>query len=412
MPLVMAVPAPVFAMGGEGDAHIAHKDKDSEDDEIFESTRNSLLKLSSVLKRKRSLSLSDCGGPSNKFPDIEDTNDNIMKDDSCGCTSGAQGERVASDSHADDDDNMDSDDGPRRPMLDCYQPKMYGEKKRDFQKQWFSKHRWLGYNQQSATGYCYPCQKYTKSSFRFSDWKHSEYLNQHSATHNHITAMMKWNDNLEAVEKNKSILTQLDSHHAAEVKENRNHIKIIFETVAFLGKQNIPFRGHKEDRSNLTELSDINRGNFLEILNLQSTHSPFLRERLKMITKNKRHGQWTSHMIQNEIISLLADFTRKEIVEEINNDKTGDVVIGVISDETSDITRHEQISLVISYIDKLGNKCESFLGFIQTEKTDGAHLYKLISEEMKKIGLSLFTVVGLGFDGAGNMAGVNKVVVI
>ena len=47
MPLVMAVPAPVFAMGGEGDAHIAHKDKDSEDDEIFESTRNSLLKLSS-----------------------------------------------------------------------------------------------------------------------------------------------------------------------------------------------------------------------------------------------------------------------------------------------------------------------------------------------------------------------------
>ena len=103
MPLVMAVPAPVFAMGGEGDAHIAHKDKDSEDDEIFESTRNSLLKLSSVLKRKQSLSLSDCGGPSNKFPDIEDTNDNIMKDDSCGCTSGAQGERVASDSHADDD---------------------------------------------------------------------------------------------------------------------------------------------------------------------------------------------------------------------------------------------------------------------------------------------------------------------
>ena len=45
---------------------------------------------------------------------------------------------------------------------------------------------------------------------------------------------MKWNDNLEAVEKNKSILTQLDSHHAVEVKENRNHIKIIFETVAFL----------------------------------------------------------------------------------------------------------------------------------------------------------------------------------
>ena len=150
-------------------------------------------------------------------------------------------------------------------------------------------------------------------------------------------------------------------------------------------------------------------GNFLKILCLQSSHSSFLRERLETITKNKRHGQWTSYKIQNEIISLLADFTRKKIVEEINNDKTGDIVIAVIADETSDITRHEQISLVISYIDKDGIKRESFLGFIQTEKTDGAHLFKLITEEMLRLGLHLDTVVGLGFDGAGNMSGVNKV---
>ena len=78
--------------------------------------------------------------------------------------------------------------------------------------------------------------------------------------------MMKWHDNLEAVEKNKSVLTQLDSHHAAKVKENRDYVKILIDTIAFLGKQNIPFRGHEEDRSNLTQLSEVNRGNFLEIL--------------------------------------------------------------------------------------------------------------------------------------------------
>ena len=43
MRLAMAVPAPVFAMGGEVDAHIAHMDKETDYDEIFESTRNSLL---------------------------------------------------------------------------------------------------------------------------------------------------------------------------------------------------------------------------------------------------------------------------------------------------------------------------------------------------------------------------------
>ena len=80
-------------------------------------------------------------------------------------------------------------------------------------------------------------------------------------------------------------------------------------------------------------------------------------------------------------------------------------MIGVISDETQD----KQISLVISYIDNDFIKRECFLGFIQTEKTDGAQLYKLITEEMLRFGLHMDTVVGLGFDGARNMAAVNKV---
>ena len=54
--------------------------------------------------------------------------------------------------------------------------------------------------------------------------------------------------------------------------------------------------------------------------------------------------------------------------KHVVKDKTGDIVIGVISDET-----------------------------------------KLITEEMLRLGLHLDTVVGLGFDGARNMAAVNKV---
>ena len=57
-------------------------------------------------------------------------------------------------------------------------------------------------------------------------------------------------------------------------------------------------------------------------------------------------------------------FVKRKIVSEINNDSSGDTFIGVISDETSDISRYEQISLVISYIDSSGQKRESFLGFI------------------------------------------------
>ena len=105
---------------------------------------------------------------------------------------------------------------------------------------------------------------------------------------------------------------------------------------------------------------------------------------------------------------MLAMSVKRKIVSEINNDSSGDTFIGVISDETSDISRNEQISLVISYIDSSGQKRESFLGFIQTDKTDGETLFKLMTDEMLNLGLDLSGVVGLGFDGASNMSGVNK----
>ena len=72
-------------------------------------------------------------------------------------------------------------------------------------------------------------------------------------------AMLRWTDSGLAKSRNNNILTQLNSQHEAEVRENREYLRIIFETVAYLGKQNIAFRGSSEDRTRLTELSDVNR---------------------------------------------------------------------------------------------------------------------------------------------------------
>ena len=363
------------------------------------------LKLSSVLKRKRRLS--DGGGPSNSLSDAEaedmDDRDAGEEDD----------EDVVEPFEAvgDGPEYLFSqiDDGPKKPMMKVYHPKIYGKQKRDFQQSWLRFHDWLGYDTNTNSGYCYPCIKFMKTNFHFNNWKNSERLSAHAATDIHTTAMMKWVNAKEAIKNNNSITTQLDSFHTVRVKENRKYLQILLETIAMMGKQNLSFRAHTEDRTNLTQLSNTNRGNFLEILYLQSRHSPFLRERLEILRENKSHGPWTSPHIQNELIDLLASFTRKKIVEEISNKNSGDVVIGIISDETSDIARHEQISLVISYINANGEKRESFLGFIKTDKCDGETLFRLITEEITRLGLSLDTVVGLGFDGAGNMAGINKV---
>ena len=298
--------------------------------------------------------------------------------------------------------------GPKQPMLEECHPKMYGNRQRDFQQSWFRNHSWLGYDVVTREGYCFPCQKFMNISFKFTNWKKCEKLGKHSHCDTHTTAMIKWEES-RAMENNNSVLSQVSSLHASQVAENRRYLEILIQTVAWLGRQDVSFRGHAEDRTALPELSSTNRGNFLEILSLQSQHSTFLKEKLDMMTKNKTKGLWTSGKVQNELIELIGSFTRKKIVEEINNKEWGEVVIGVISDETSDITRWEQISLVISYIDSEGTKRESFLGFIQTPQTDGDTIFRLITEELKKLGLCIGGVVGLGFDGAGNMAGINKV---
>lgn len=43
------------------------------------------------------------------------------------------------------------------------------------------------------------------------------------------------------------IQNRLDKRRLAEITQNRQRLTPIVETVMFLGKQNIPFRGHRDD---------------------------------------------------------------------------------------------------------------------------------------------------------------------
>ena len=80
--------------------------------------------------------------------------------------------------------------------------------------------------------------------------------------------MEKWLSAKPAKKNKTSVSSMLDSNHSEVVKTNREYLENIIETVAFLGKQGISLRGHEEKRDNLTDESDTNRGNFLELLRL------------------------------------------------------------------------------------------------------------------------------------------------
>lgn len=55
------------------------------------------------------------------------------------------------------------------------------------------------------------------------------------------------------------------------------------------------------------------------------------------------NAKYTSKIIQNEVLDCLAEMVRTEITEEVKNSE----VFSIMADETKDLKKKEQISLVL-----------------------------------------------------------------
>ena len=301
--------------------------------------------------------------------------------------------------------SSDIDEGPQQPILKCYDPKKFGSESfsRDFNPAWYKRYPWLSYNNcETKTACCYPCQKYLNAhDFTFDNWKKIERLTKHHKSENHQTAMAKWIDSRANKKKNTSILSKLQESHKQYVKENRDYFKVIIECLMFTAQQNIAQRDHDEQRDSLSNSSDVNRGNFLELIHLRCKDIAWLKDKLE--SQLQKHAQWTSPVIQNELLQIIADLIR----ERITNDVRTSGWYGIILDETSDISRSEQVSLCLSFALN-GTKKEAFIGFYSTKSTEGEVLYELVKSAITELNLDLKNIVGKAFDGAANMNGVHK----
>ena len=71
------------------------------------------------------------------------------------------------------------------------------------------------------------------------------------------------------------------------------------------GKLEIALRGHDESNSSL------NKGNFREILLLISNYDPIVKRRL---LNGPRNAQYTSPEIQNEILNIMGNMVRDQLL--------------------------------------------------------------------------------------------------
>ena len=186
-----------------------------------------------------------------------------------------------------------------RPIRQRYSARMYGNKSRSFNPEWYQQHSWLEYSLERDCVYCYPCRHFQRgigyadrafTVIGFRDWKHATgkhgALSKHGMTVSHKHAMTSWAQLKVVQTTGASIVNQLDTARLQQIKENRYYIQRIVEVLLLCARQDIPLRGHKESPDS------ENPGNFRAILKLVASHDKSLMQRL---------ANNTSHLIYKMI---------------------------------------------------------------------------------------------------------------
>lgn len=295
---------------------------------------------------------------------------------------------------------MTKNDPPAQPELAAFPL----TNKRHFSSSWYSLYRWIEYSIINDSVYCFPCRHFTahmispgevKGNIPFIDyglkcWKEPrKKFTSHSHNKRHIICMERWNDYMLIRNNNKkSISHSLNVARVQDITENRKHIMFLLKTSLFLAKQGLAFRGHNEtDNSN-------NKGNFIQLLEM------FADESLAVKLKS-RYGHYTSPEYQNDLIHIIASCTRKNILSKISS--IG--VYTILVDETKDISKKEQLSFVLRFVDSDYNVHESAIGCYHMKKSDAESLSHEIIKIISENKLDINKCIAQCYDGANVMSG-------
>jgi len=91
---------------------------------------------------------------------------------------------------------------------------------------------------------------------------------------------------------------------------------------------------------------------------------------------------------------------QKQILSYISQCK----YFSILTDETTDVSQTEQLSLSVRFI-KDTKVHEEFLCFVPVSPTTGKDLASTILTQLSELGLNLEHMRGQGYDGASNMSG-------
>lgn len=293
---------------------------------------------------------------------------------------------------------------PCQPTCITFPKRTYSDKVQS--PAWYHQYSWLEYSVQKDAAFCFPCcffgsciigrgrpeKVFTLNGFR--DWKHATgnkgALLSHNNNYSHTQSMVAW-EQFKATQSSGSVVEQLGNNRSEMIKKNRHYIQAVSDALLTCCKQDITLRGHRETAESL------NRGNFIE-MSLLSRYDPIVADKLH---RGPRNALYTSHNIQNTIINIMGSIVRKRICTSFH--RAG--YYSLLVDETKDLSKDEQMSICIHYLDPDDPKIvECFLTFVVAPSLTAEHLAKYIVDTLSLFNLDLLSMVSQGYDGAAVMS--------
>ena len=245
---------------------------------------------------------------------------------------------------------------PAQPIKTRCPSTMFSNVSRYFNPAWFKSFQWLEYSVEKDACFCYPCRLFESvsaigssrpetafTSTGFKDWKRATgkkgILICYSNSFSHKESMVAWEQYRVTSKRGTSILNRIDSSRNTTLANNQHYIKTIAKILLFCSRQEIGICGHRKDKSSM------NRGNFLEPLDLVAKHDTVLQQ--KLLTHPKmQHIHNTSPQIQNDLLHIMASIVQSRISTDVR--KAG--IYSILADETKDCSKREQLSIVLRYV--------------------------------------------------------------
>lgn len=267
---------------------------------------------------------------------------------------------------------------------------------------------WLVYSPLKDAVFCHCCKLFSTNiisltSTGYNDWGHlSVCLSEHEKSQIHLKAHAEWVELANRLQCQKTIDESYQKLIDAETRHWRAVLERLVSIVHFLGQQCLPFRGTDE------KLYKHNNGNFLKLVELMAKFDDVMSDHVLRVVKNPKPRQthYLSKDIQNELISLISNAIKSKIVSMLHEAK----YYSIIADCTPDVSRVEQMSLTVRFVNTNPNEIkiqEHFIGFIPLEQTTGEALTKAILTMLSSMNISVQNMRGQGYDNGANMKGKN-----